>query len=231
MVRYPVVLLDLDHTLFDSDESERLAFARTLAAAGVRDPDALLPTYVGINTALWAAVERGERTAVQVRTERFEQLVAACGLDADPDRLADDFVAGLGACGDLYPGAAGVLDRLAAVATLALVTNGLSEVQRARVARLDLADHFAAVVISGEVGVAKPAAAFFDVTFAALRAVPGPHALMVGDSLSADVAGGAAYGLATCWYNPHGRDAGASARIDHVIGRLDELVDVVTADR
>ena len=28
--------------------------------------------------------------------------------------------------------------------------------------------------------------------------------IMVGDSLSSDIAGGLAYGIATCWFNPKG---------------------------
>jgi 2-haloacid dehalogenase len=226
MPRYPTVLLDLDHTLFDSDESERQAFHRALAAQGVADPERHLETYVRINTALWAAVERGVRSAIEVRLCRFAELVEVCALDADPHRLADAFVLGLGACGELYPGAVDALDELAGTATLALVTNGLGEVQRARLERLGLADRFAAVVISGEVGVAKPAGAFFDLAFAQLGDPDRTGTLMVGDSLSADIAGGAACGTSTCWYNPHGRDAGVHL-VDHVIARLDELPVVV----
>lgn len=226
MARYPTVLLDLDHTLFDSDASERLAFHAALTSVGLAEPERFLDPYIAINTALWAAVERGERTALEVRVARFEELVATCGLDADPHRLADAFVDGLGAHGDLYPGAAEALDALAGEATLALVTNGLREVQRARLERLAIVDRFAAVVISGEAGVAKPSAAFFDLTFEQLGRPDRATALMVGDSLSADIAGGAGYGTATCWYNPHGRAPGTLA-IDHVITRLDELPAVV----
>ncbi len=229
MARYPTVLLDLDHTLFDSDESERQAFRRALAAEGVEEPERHLDAYVHINTALWASVERGERSALDVKVRRFAELVDACAVDADPQRLADEFVAGLGACGELYPGAAHALDALAGAATLALVTNGLSEVQRSRIDRLDIGAFFATVLISGEVGVAKPSTAFFDLAFERLGGPDRAGALVVGDSLSADIAGGTAYGVATCWYNPHGRHAG-SHPIDHEIARLDELPALVRGE-
>ena len=38
-MRYTTFLLDLDHTLFDSDTSEDAAFAQTLLAAGIDEPD------------------------------------------------------------------------------------------------------------------------------------------------------------------------------------------------
>jgi YjjG family noncanonical pyrimidine nucleotidase len=228
---YATVLFDLDHTLFDTDTSETAALQQTLCLAGIEDPGLHLDAYIEINAGLWAAVERGEIGAEGVRLTRFEQLVARTGLEADPAELAEVFVDGLAAHGDLYPGAKCVLEELSATTRLALVTNGLSEVQRIRIERLDIARCFDAVVISAEIGVAKPAAAFFDVAFELLGTADRGSTLIVGDSLSADMRGGADYGLATCWYNPHRRTAPSSAGIDHEVERLDQLPGIVGAGR
>lgn len=227
-MRFPTVLLDFDHTLFDSDASELAAFDSTLRAAGVAEPARHFDAYVRINLPLWAAVERGELRPQDVRVRRFEQLAGEIGLDADPAAMAEWFVTGLAAHGELYPGARAVLDDLAGRCRLALVTNGLSEVQRTRVDRLGIGAYFDAVVISAEIGSSKPAASFFDVTFELLGGPPRDGTLMVGDSLSADVRGGADYGLTTCWYNPHRRPAGG-VTAHHEIERLDELPPLVTA--
>ena len=224
---YETVLLDFDHTLFDSDASELAAFAHTRASVGVADPDRLFSGYVAINQALWAAVERHELTPGDVRTRRFEELIERFALDADAEEMADAFVLGLATYGELYAGAADVLAELASRARLALLTNGLSDVQRTRIGRLGISAHFDAVVISAEIGCSKPAAAFFDHAFAALGEPARGGALMVGDSLSADIGGAAAYGLATCWYNPHRRPVRDGARIDHEIRALDQLVALV----
>ena len=69
------LLLDLDHTLLDSDASEALAFEQALASEGVVDPGRYLPAYHQINRALWAQVERGEIAQSHLRTARFTQLV------------------------------------------------------------------------------------------------------------------------------------------------------------
>jgi 2-haloacid dehalogenase len=79
--------------------------------------------------------------------------------------------------------------------------------------------------------VAKPAAAFFDVAFELLDTADRGSTLIVGDSLSADMRGGADYGLATCWYNPHRRTAPSAAGIDHEVERLDQLPGIVGAGR
>ena len=222
-MRYTTLLFDLDNTLFDGQAAELLAFDHALETGGVRAPRQYLPTYVEINDALWAAVERQELTPNQVQARRFADLVDAAALDADPRILADEYVVGMGRFGDLYPGARDVLERLFPVATLALVTNGLGEVQRARIERLGLEPLFAAIVISGEVGTSKPGTKIFDLAFEALDWPDRRSALMIGDSLSSDIAGGAGYGIATCWYNPQHRPAGEPNAVDHEIASLDQL--------
>ncbi len=226
---YATLLLDLDHTLFDSDASEARAFAQALATVGVDQPARYFPTYDAINRGLWAAVERGELPTAAIKLVRWERLVAATELDADPQVLAEAFLIGMGQHGELYPGARDVLATLAARADLALglVTNGLAEVQRARIARLELDAYFDAVVVSSEVGVAKPAPAIFDVAFAQLDDPPRASAVMVGDSLTSDLRGGRAAGIATCWFNPHGKPAADRALIDHEIAALTELLALV----
>jgi HAD superfamily hydrolase (TIGR01509 family) len=145
--------------------------------------------------------------------------------------MADTFVAGLGRNGDLYTGAIDVLTALSGQVSLALVSNGLGEVVHARLARLGIESLFDAVIVSSEVGSSKPGSAIFDATFQRLGSPPKAGALMVGDSLSSDIAGGAGYGIATCWYNPHGKPAPDTAentvRITHQISALTELLDVV----
>jgi len=223
-VPYTALLLDLDHTLLDSDASEALAFEHALAGAGVADPGRYLPTYDAINRALWARVERAEIAAVEVRTARFAQLIATTGIDASPEALADAYAGGLGAYGELYPGALAALDALAAEpgVSLALVTNGLSEVQRARIDRLGLGRYFRTIAISSELGTAKPAAAIFEIALAGLGGPARSSALMIGDSLTSDIQGGRNAGIATCWYNPH-RRSGGDGLVDHEIAALDAL--------
>ncbi|NQV07537.1 noncanonical pyrimidine nucleotidase, YjjG family [bacterium] len=226
-MRYPVVLLDNDHTLLDSDASEHDAFERIMLLIGVDDPDTLKSAYLRINRAMWAAVERHEMTPEDVRLARFAEFVPEAGLDVDPEWLAYRFTDALGACGDLYPSARDVLEQLSSVATLALVTNGLSDVQRARIERLRLEPYFDAIVISGEVGVVKPGPEIFDLTFGALGDPPKETVLMVGDSLTSDIAGGAGYGIDTCWYNRNGAVAGEGSGVIHEITDLRQLPPLV----
>ncbi|MEM9654739.1 MAG: YjjG family noncanonical pyrimidine nucleotidase [Actinomycetota bacterium] len=220
--------LDLDHTLLDSAASEAAAFDRTVRSIGVTPTSDLFDRYRTINQTLWAAVERGDLTPDRLKLLRFEQFTESIGAEADPAVMAKTFTGGLGDNGDLYPGARAVLGRLDQVATLAMVTNGLSDVQRRRIERLDLARYFDAVVISAEVNTAKPGTAIFDLTFDKLGNPDRAEALMVGDSLTSDIQGGHNAGVDTCLYDPAGvHPPDARPTPTHRITTLEELVPLV----
>jgi YjjG family noncanonical pyrimidine nucleotidase len=226
-MKYSTILLDLDHTLFDSDASEAAAFAAALEVAAIEGSSLYSKTYQDINIALWAAVERGELVPQQVRNVRFEKFAEAFELSVDPRLMADTFVNALAANGDLYSGARDIIEQLSQRVTLAMVTNGLGEVQRARVERLGIEQYFAAIVVSAEVGAAKPGKEIFDIVFRSLGDPDKATALMVGDSLSSDMRGGSGYGIATCWYNPNGKSATAADLFTYEISELSELLQFV----
>jgi len=201
-MRYTTLLFDLDHTLFDFDTSETEAFTAALEGVGIEATNGYHELFISINKALWRRVEAGELTPDDVRVVRFERLFGEAGLEADAHQVAEDYLIGLGAYGDLYPGALDLLNELSEVASLALVSNGIGQVVRDKVKRLDLDRYFDAIVISGEVGIAKPHSGFFDVAFERLGHPDKATTLMVGDSLASDIRGGIDFGIDTCWYAP-----------------------------
>jgi putative hydrolase of the HAD superfamily len=97
------------------------------------------------------------------------------------------------------------LDDLAADHALGLLTNGASCLQREKLAASGLAGRFAAVVVSGEVGVGKPDPAIFAHALEALGA-QAADAVMVGNSLAHDVAGARAAGMRAVWVNRFGHE-------------------------
>ncbi len=220
-LRYDVVLFDLDHTLFDFDQSERLAFRDLAGWAGIDDP-AAYDLYRSINAALWRRVESGELDPNDVRERRSSEFLAACNIDLDPEVATQIFVRGLGAHGDLYPGAQDLLDALDGRCRMAMVTNGIGEVQRAKIARLNLDRWFEAYAISGELGHSKPRPEIFSHVLQALDVTDRSTVAMVGDSLTSDIAGGQAAGIDSYWFDRNGTAAQHDAR-----GEFTSLGDLV----
>ena len=54
-------------------------------------------------------------------------------------------------------------------------------------------------------------------------------AIIVGDNLGSDIAGGRGYGIDTCWYNPTGRANPTDQAPTHEIRDLNELIELVGA--
>ncbi|MGH1504044.1 MAG: HAD family hydrolase [Acidimicrobiales bacterium] len=230
---FDVVVFDLDHTLFDFELSKHLAFERLLDDHRVPDPDGdLVDRFSEWAAPLWRRLEDGTLTLATLNQERFELLVERAGLSADPAAMAVDYLALLGGLGGLLPGARDLLDTLASSGVrMALASNGYGEVQRARLDQFDLGRYFDAVAISGELGHAKPSPAFFERLFAELDRPDPAASLMVGDSLTSDMAGGRAFGMVTCWYAPQlgVRPAEPIERplsVDHVVTDLAAIADL-----
>src|SRR5690606_6102209 len=100
------------------------------------------------------------------------------------------------------PGARELLEQLYGKVRLGIITNGLTEVQRPRLESTGIAALCQVIVVSGEINLMKPQHAFFDHTHTLMGRPDKKAVLVVGDSLTADIAGGRDYGFQTCWYNP-----------------------------
>ncbi len=51
--------------------------------------------------------------------------------------------------------------------------------------------------------------------------------MMIGDSLTADMSGGIAYGMQTCWYDRSGKGLPEGIVVDHVVRTLAEIRDIL----
>ena len=224
---YRWILFDLDGTLFDYERAEAAALTATWDEHGLPADERLLPVYRRVNGELWRQFELGRIEQATIPRLRFARLLEALGHDADPGRLGTAYLAQLGRQTQLLDGALELVEELAERFQLALLTNGLAEVQRPRLAASPLGRLFPVVVISGEIGAAKPHTSFFDAAFEAMGRPPRETALMVGDSLSSDIAGGRGYGLDTCWLNPNGDRPDDGARPTYQIRALTELRRIV----
>ncbi|MCC5948475.1 MAG: HAD-IA family hydrolase [Nitriliruptoraceae bacterium] len=173
-----------------------------------------------------AAGARGETTPDELRVERWRTVLATHGVgDVDTDALSAAYVAHLAQGTQLIAGAQAVLDRIARDHRIAYITNGLADVQRPRLRDSRIGDYAEVTVISDEVGAAKPDPIIFATAMARMGG-PDPGAVtMVGDSLSADIAGGNAAGLATVWVaRPGGPPPGPDEPVPtHRIADLREL--------
>lgn len=91
-----------------------------------------------------------------------------------------------------------LLDRLKSKYRLALITNGPSWTQRAKIEQLQLSRWFEYMVVSGEFGVEKPDPQIFVHVLNHLN-IAVTDAVMIGDNPDADIRGAHAAGMRTIW--------------------------------
>ena len=204
-MRYQYLLVDNDNTLMDFNAAEAKALIDVLRNHGLPTDDATVHVYHEINDAQWKALERGETTQPKLKVERFRQLLAYLGrTDIPAETMSAEYAAGLGSHADLLPGAEEFIHAVHGKMKIALVSNGVSAIQRGRLAKCPLTPMFDAIVISEEVGAAKPDPKLLHVAMDMLGCTDKAQAVMMGDSLTADIAAANNAGMDSIFYSLKG---------------------------
>lgn len=232
MKKYTYLLFDVDNTLLDFDRSEHDAMADALVEHGFAADDEIIAKYSLINDAHWEMLEKGEMDRETLVWHRFKVLGETCGLSPmDPVAFAESYVKHLTHKSFLMDGALEVCCELAKHYTLVAITNGNASVQHGRFDPSPLFPLFKDAFISEDIGHNKPAQAYFDAVAAALPDLDPAHALVIGDSLSSDMAGGVRWGCDTCWLCPDENNRGAAQarglNLTYTISHLRELLDIL----
>ena len=217
------LFLDLDDTILDFHKAERIAIARTFEHFGLEPTEAVLARYHEINRIHWERLERGEETRQQVLENRFADLFAEMGVDADPAAVAKGYENNLGIGHYYLPGAQEAVQSLHRKYKLYLASNGTAVVRDSRLESAGLNPYFERVFISQRVGFDKPSKEFFEAAFAAIPNFDPEEAMMVGDSLTSDILGGIHAGIRTCWVNADHRPGNPAIKPDYEIASITEL--------
>ena len=232
------ILFDLDDTLIRAYAQPEEAWGRLLSTfaepLGTSDPQTLDRVRVAIMEeakAFWSDQDAAAKWRLNVGGARriaTQRAFARLGHDeALAGRIADAFTEMRRQEYRLYPDAHTTVDALRnAGVKLALVTNGASETQRAKIVRFDLAHRFDHIQIEGEFGRGKPDLAVYEHALERLGC-PASEAWMVGDNYEWEVVAPQKLGMCGIWYDPFefGVPADATAKPMRVINRLAELVE------
>ncbi len=120
-------------------------------------------------------------------------------------------------------GAKSLLNALKGKVKMGIITNGFTSLQQTRLERTGFSNHFDLLIISEEVGVAKPDRQIFDYALEQAGHPDPSRVLMVGDTAESDIRGGMNAGWATCWLNAHQRALPEGITPDWTVTSLPEL--------
>ncbi len=231
---YTAIFLDIDNTLLDFDACAQFAMRRALIECALPCPTDLWLVFKRENDIIWRRLEKGEITKEQLYRIRWSIILEALGLDGSAGpQVETRFAHHLARHAQPMPGAAALLAALRALPhrpAICAASNGPWQQQHDRLADAGLLEYFDHLFISEDIGFSKPDPRYFDACFARLRAThpaaaPG-RTIMLGDSLTADIRGAAAYGIATCWYDPAALPCPAGFAPDHTVTHLTEFIEI-----
>ena len=223
--KYTWLLFDLDNTILDFGASSKAAFFDVLAKYELSQKDYDL--YNGINHAVWVEFEKGQMTQDTLKIERWRRFGLERGLELDPTETNEAYFHHIRDNPIYVPGADLLIEDCLQEYQLAIITNGLSEVQESRLALTGLRDKIEHIIISDQIGVAKPAEAFFQYTYKKIGEPLLEDVLVIGDTLTSDIRGGLDFGTDTCWYNYYGKENHTTYRPTYEVKNMKGLRDLL----
>ena len=236
--KYEAIVFDADHTLLNYIADEKSAFARLYAYMGVPFDEELWLASRRASEETWTDAGMYDVTDPRVQARyhevyrtHVEDIFKRLFLEfprlqgkITPKRAGEIFLENLETGGETLEGATELLQTLSKDYPLYIATNGLSVIQRGRLREIER--YFQGLYISEEVGAIKPAPAFFlrILKDTGLRA---ESLLMVGDSLTSDIAGANGVGVDGCWYNPRAVENKSGICPEYEIRLLGDLTEIL----
>lgn len=222
-MKYQWILFDADETLYDFPSFEGLK--RTLAPYGIDLTPQELEDYEKINQPLWIKYQQQKLDIQDLKRLRFMNFSERTGID--PLRLNDEFGEHMANVSKPLPNTMETLELLKNKVFMGIITNGCVAMQELRLAKTHTANFFKFVLSSEEAGIPKPNSEIFAQAFQKMQQIKPVNKnqiLMVGDSLSSDIAGGNAFGVDTCWLNRNDNPEDFTIKPTYTIKNISELI-------
>ena len=223
------VFLDIDDTLLDFDAYVRHSLKDGFEKfhLGVYDEN-VYQIFKRINTQIWHELELGILSYEELLKTRWNRVFAAMNIDFDGVVFEKYFKDCLFESAIPVAGAMDLLHHLQNRYLLCAASNGPYDQQVNRLKISGMLFFFSHLFISGKIGHAKPSREFF---VHCLDKINGDQAekilpseiLMVGDSLTSDMAGAINSGLMTCYFDKNRKGNPQSLPLDYTISSLAEL--------
>ncbi len=197
-MKYDIMLVDIDDTLLDFSAAERFAFDAVHKKNGLIYCEEDYLFYHEANKTAWKALEKENLSLEELLSTRFETYVKARKPSVSPKELSAGYEDFLGQefsllNDDVLP----TLEFISARARIYAITNGITKIQKNRIANSGVGKYLGGAFISQEIGKKKPSADFYDYIKSQIPDLNVETTLVVGDSMTADIPA-ARFGYHTC---------------------------------
>jgi HAD superfamily hydrolase (TIGR01549 family) len=204
------LIFDLDDTITNfmaaADTAFELAFADIAEEHHIYIED-MHRIYMSLFEDFYTLQLEGHINLDEFRAYRFSRMFELVGMPIQDDflDLCVDFQDHYDRELETFPGAIEVLEELDKRFLLGLITNGPTDAQWRKINKFQLPRLMEVILVSGQLGIAKPDPKIFEVALEGLRAAP-EQTVMIGNSLEHDHQGAINSGIRFVWMNHFGKE-------------------------
>ena len=227
-----LVFIDIDNTLLDFDECVKQAMQSGLQKYGLKKyENYMFDVFTKTNNKLWQEIERGKLSLENLEDLRWNSIFDEIGVAFDGREFEKYFREFLFESAIPIAGAHELLDYLKSKYVLCAASNGPYEQQLHRLELANMKGYFSQIFVSEKIGASKPSEVFFKKAFDIVNYNSEEHfsaedSIIIGDSLSSDIAGGKQYGMKTCLFSRN-KDFKEHEAADYTIESLEQIKDLL----
>ena len=224
------IFFDLDHTLWDFEKNSALTFEKIFHQKNLEIPlTQFLDVYNPINHRYWKLYRDNKITQEQLRLSRLADTFFELNIpntSFDISAISEQYMDDLSSFTHLFSGTHRLLKYLKNNYSLHIITNGFELVQHHKIKNSGLDPYFECVFTAEKVGFKKPHPQIFKEALNTTN-TKAETALMIGDSLEADVLGALDNGMQAIHFNSLNESAHDHCTVVH---SLDEIFTIFSTD-
>ncbi|MBN3881911.1 MAG: HAD-IA family hydrolase [Nostoc sp.] len=225
---YKAIIFDLDNTLLNFELCERQAILGALEDCAVSldlngvSETIFLQVFETYNSQYWR--QRETFSPSELIKMSYRSTLAQLDIHTDQiSNLSQSFWHIFNHSGVMEPDVNEVLTVLAHNYRLAVITNGFVSAQLPRMQAAGIGHFFEEVVVSEEIGFAKPSPEIFHHALSRLN-LTAAEVIYIGDSLKHDYAGARQVKMDFCYYNRKNKNLPQEAKPKFMISELLNLL-------
>ena len=169
--------------------------------------------------------EYGKNDKINVLESFFEEFPPKYRLPRN--NIQDFWDTNFPLCFSIDPNTINIVNTIKMHVKVAIITNGSTQRQKAKILNTNLNSYFDTVIISEEEGFAKPDKRIFEIALNKLNVHP-EDALFVGDDIEKDIGGCQTAHIMGIWFNPHMKKNDTEITPYDEIDTLDKLLSYFT---
>lgn len=221
MVNYKAIIFDLDDTLLDRENAVNQMFLMILEKCyeGVKHStkNKMLQKFKEHDK---RAYGYGDKT--NVLESLFDEFPPKHRLPSND--IQDFWNNNFPHCFSINPDTLKIVNTLKTQVKVAIITNGLTLRQKAKIINTNLNSCFDIILISEEVGFSKPDRRIFELALKKLNVQP-EETLFIGDDLEKDIGGCQSVSIKGLWFNPRMVKNDTTIKPDAEINSFERILD------